>query len=166
MFTYDPTLADDISVVRFYLDDTEADIADFQDEELQFLISDSDSPIEAAAEAAFRLYSSYSKRATVAEVDDVRVEYRDRANALKALYDSLKKKAKADAVKRAKKTPMFFGGLDKDRFDANREDTSLTPADFTKGSVRFNRRSPSLTDLDYEYRQWRFHGDSYWYTEE
>jgi len=153
-FTYDPTLADEVSQVRFYLDDTIEDFADFQDEEIQYLLDNNRNIFYAAAEAAFRLYTSYSKRATISEVDDVRVEWRSKSAEMKALYESLKKKAKDTATDKSKKAPIFFGGLNKDTFDANRSDDSLTPRDFTKGTPRFNNRFPETTDLDSEFKMW------------
>jgi len=147
-FTYDPTLSDDISIVRFYLDDTLEDFADFQDEEISYLIANNENVLYAAAEAAFRLYTSLTKRASVAEVDDVRVEFRSKSAEMKSLYDSLKKKAKDVERKSSKNTPMVFGGVGKDSFDANREDDTTTQPDFTKGLPHFNRRHPELTDLD------------------
>lgn len=154
-FAYDPTLSDDVSKVRFYLDDTEEVFASFQDEELQYLLDNNSNIFFAAAEAAFRLYTSFSQRATMAEVDDVRVEYRNKSEQLKALYDALKKKGGEETAKKSMNAPMFFGGLNKDNFDSLREDSSSTPRDFTKGSPRFNNRYPSTTDLDHEYRMWR-----------
>ena len=155
-FTYDPTLSDDISIVRFYLDDTLEDFADFQDEELAYLIANNKNVLYAAAEGAFRLYTSLTKRASISEVDDVRVEWRNKSAEMKSLYDSLKKKAKDAERKSSKNIPIVFGGINKDSFDANREDDTATPPDFTKGVEGFNRRYPELTDLDrlFKYTAW------------
>ena len=146
-FTYDPSLGDDVSLVRFYLDDTDSVYSYFQDEELQYLLENNKNIFYAAAEAAFRLYTGYSKKSTISEVDDVRVEWRNKSAEMKSLYDSLKKKAKDAERKSSKNIPIVFGGINKDSFDANREDGTVTPPDFTKGVEGFNRRHPELTDL-------------------
>lgn len=131
-FTYDPTLADAISRVRNMVQDTVEVVADFQDEELQyFLTANGDSEIKAAREAAFRLYVKYSKMADVQQVAKVRLEYFNRAQAMKDLWDAMAK----DVATRSGKAMIYFGGLNRDNFNTNRNDASVTKPDFTKGTV-------------------------------
>lgn len=155
-FTYDPNLGDPISQVRNYVGDTEAEYAQFQDEEIQFFLDvNNGSVVGAASEAVFRLYVAYSQRSEEAEVDDVRVRYGNIADNLFKVYNALKEKTRKDKLLKSSTAPIFFGGLDKSKFDANREDSTVTPPDFTKGVPHFNRRHPSLTDLDDLYKNWR-----------
>lgn len=161
-FTYDPSLADDVSLVRFYLDDTLESYHDFHDSELQFLIDANGSPLAAAAEAALRLYTRIVKSPTVSEVDDTRVEFRNKAESIYGLYKTLLKRVKEEKMKNATQAPMYFGGINKASFDANRNDSSLTPPDFTKGVVRFNRRHPQSTPIDSEFNSWNIFNNSHW----
>lgn len=147
-FTYDPTLSDDISKVRDLVGDIEADYPEFQDETLQaYLDMSNGNVLDAAVQASFRLYVNYAKMADVSEVDNTRTENRNKSKAFENIYKELKvQSAKAKALNSGK-PPIYFGGIDKARFNANREDSTLTPNDFTKDSIYFDRRFPELTEV-------------------
>lgn len=119
-FSYDINLADNISQVRFYLNDTIELGAYFQDEELSFLLSQNNSSVPAAtAEAAFRLWTQFTSQATVAEIDDIRVENRDKAKWFKHVYEEFKEKALKN-----KTAPIIIGGGDRDAFIERNEGRS------------------------------------------
>jgi hypothetical protein len=142
-FTYDPTIADDISKVRSLIQDTVELTADFQDEELQFFLDINNGNIyKAAREAAFRLYVKYSKMADIEQVGKIRLEYVSRAGAMKDLYDVLL----TETTKLSGKPMMYFGGITKAGFNKNRSDTSLVRPDFTKDSILFDPCVPDLPE--------------------
>lgn len=117
-FSYDPSMSDDVSKVRFLIQDTIPIGYFFEDEELTFLISENTSIYGAAAEAALALYNRFVQASTVAEVDDIRLEYRDRAKYYGEVYDELKQKA---TTKNYTVAPIFIGGADRKKFVASSE---------------------------------------------
>lgn len=150
-FTYDPTQTDDISKVRFLIQDTEEDLADFQDEELEYLLVVSNNDIyQAGAEAALRLYMKYSKESSRIEVDGVRVENKDKSSNYLELYKAIKKIADSKTRKSSGKALAYFGGISRDKFNANRENDNLVKPAFTKQQTTFNDRYPELTPVDFE----------------
>lgn len=149
-FSYDPSLADDISKVRDTIRDTVEAFADFPDETLQAYLDVTGSVSGASAQAAWRLYLDYAKAADVAEADDIRIENKTKSDTFKEIYEELKQEAQKDKAKASGKAPMFFGGLDRSTFNSNREDSTLVNPDFTKDSIFFNKKFPETTPLDYE----------------
>ena len=144
-FTYDPSLADDVSKIRFALGDTVEAYAEFPDETLSALVT-IEGTLEGATAAAMKtLYLEFLKRADVAETDDMRVEYSRKAKQYEQLYKDFKEAANRAKSVKSGKAPIIFGGLNRYSFNANREDSTLTPPDFTKGGIFFNRRFPELT---------------------
>ena len=142
-FTYDPNLTDKVSQVRFYIQDT-FEPSLFQDEELQYLLTaNGDDVLLASTEAAYRLWVQYLHLADVSEVDNVRIEYRDKAEQFKELYEDFKKKSVTSKVK-----SIYFGGISKDRFNAVREDSSLVNPEFTKGGIYNDDCNQELTPVD------------------
>lgn len=147
-FTYDPSLADDVSKVRDLVGDTDSLYPEFQDETLQaYLDMSKNNVLSAAVQATFRLYVNYAKSADVSEVDNTRIESRNKADAFEKIYKELKAQADRAKIFNSGKAPMFFGGLNRAAFNANREDSTLTPNDFTKDSIYFNRDFPELTEV-------------------
>jgi len=119
-FSYDPTLADDVSKVRFQIQDTIEAGHYLEDEEISFLLVDNGNVYGAAADAAEALYARFSQASTVAEVDDIRLEYRERAEA----YYNLAKKLRAKATtKNNTVAPIFIGGANRKQFIADSEGT-------------------------------------------
>lgn len=146
-FTYDPTLADTISQVRFIIQDKDPDYYDFEDEELQYLLdSNNDNTYKAATEAVHRLYVKFTKLASSAEVDDSVIEYQNKSEEFRILYENLKditnKKSLTNTV------PVCFTGQDVSDFNSVREDSTKVDPDFTKGSVEFNTTFPELTPVN------------------
>lgn len=142
-FSYDNSLSDTLSQLRNYIQDTDELTADFQDEELEyFLAIHSDNVLKAAKEASFRLYVKYSKLADIEQVGKIRIEYRNRAIALKDLYDMIK----TETAKQIGKPLMYFGGISRTNFDSNRNDGSLVKPSFTKGTTL---NDPYNQDLQY-----------------
>lgn len=143
-YSYNPSLSDDVSKLRFLLDDTVEEFAEFQDEELQALIDIQGSVEQAALVALKKMILQLSKMATVAQIDDLKVEYRDKAEALQLVYDSILADVK-NSMKKMKTTPLFIGGVDKNRFLNNREDNSVVQAMFRRGMD-----DVSLCELEFE----------------
>lgn len=150
-FTYNPDQSDDVSKLRFLIQDTIEGLEDFSDEELEYLLLITNNDIyQAGAEAALRLYMKYSKESSRVEVDGVRVENKDKSATYLALHKELKKVADKNTRLKSGKAMAFFGGISRDRFNANREDRSLVRPAFTKQQTTFNDRYPELTPVDFE----------------
>lgn len=121
MFTYDPTLVDSISKLRFFLRDTNEAYPMFQDEELLFLLTESANNVyKAASEAAFVMYTEFTTLSTVAEADDIRIESRDKAKWFKEVYEEFKVRAMRDRV-----PPILVNGGDRTSFINASEGRSL-----------------------------------------
>ena len=85
-FTYDISLADDISKVRSLVDDTDSTAFDFPDETIQaYLDANTDNIYKAASSLCKVLSVRYMKFADVAEVDDIRLEFKNKAEAFSLL---------------------------------------------------------------------------------
>lgn len=146
-FTYDPTLADPISQVRFIIQDKDPDYYDFEDEELQYLLdSNNGNTYKAAAEAVHRLYVKFTKLATSAEVDDTTIEYENKAEEFRILYEHIKNIANKKSL--TSTVPVCFTGQDVTSFNSVREDSSKVKPDFTKSSVEFDKTFPELTPVN------------------
>ena len=112
-FSYDNTLSNDVSIVRFLIQDN-IEIGHYlEDEEIQYLLTDRGNIYSAAADACFSLYTRFSQSLTVAEVDDIRIETKDRIKHYKDLYNQFKKKA---STGNGKIVPVFIGGADRTEF--------------------------------------------------
>jgi len=147
-FTYDPTLTDSISQVRDMIRDIYEDYYTFEDETINYYLNTANGSVLGAAEqAAFRLYQDYTAQAEVSEVDKTRIENKNKADAYKSIYEELKNENKKSKMFSNGRSPVFFGGLDRQAFNSNRENKSLTPNDFTKDMEDFNRRFPELTKV-------------------
>ena len=152
-FSYDISLSDLISQVRFNLDDTNPDDYAFEDETIDYLLTaNNDDVLEVTLQAAYSLWMKYSKEATKAEVDGVRIEYGQKAQIFEKIYNELKDKAKKSKYKKG--VPFYFGGINRQEFNNNRENSNLVKPDFTKGSTEFNSRFPQSTPVD-EDDYWR-----------
>lgn len=111
-FTYDNTLSGDRDKVRFYLQDTVDAGHYFEDEELDFLLSDNTSVIKTVADAALILFNQFAQALSVAEVDDVRIETKDRMKYYEKVYNEFKKKSdRSTSV-----LPIIIGGDDRLEF--------------------------------------------------
>lgn len=136
-FTYDPALGDNISKVRSLVDDIDSTDYEFEDETIQaYLDGNADDVYLAAAELCKILQVRYLKYADVAEVDDIRLEFKDKAKAFAELSDDYTREASKKF--RSSNVPMYAGGITKASFDKNREDCSLEKPKFTKGTIFSN----------------------------
>ncbi len=144
-FTYDISLTDDISKVRSLIDDTDEDIAEFQDETINAYLTTNKSDIYVtAADLAMIMSVQYLKMADDAEMDDIRLTFKDKAESFMQLYDHFMQVS----IKRSKSkgsSPMFFGGISKSQFDTNRDDCSLVKPKFTQDTIFHNKH---LTEDD------------------
>lgn len=113
-FSYDPVLADDISKIRFLIQDTVDLGHSFEDEELQYLLVTEGTALSAATAAAFALYNKFAQELTVTEVGDVRTETKDRMKYYGLIYNKLKDLSTKEAMKTG--FPVFIGGADRDAF--------------------------------------------------
>lgn len=146
-FSFDPSLASKRDEVRFLIQDTTDSGHLFEDETIDaLLLSNGDNVLETLAVLAQTLWTQYLQKADVAEVDDVRIEYRNKANQMKDFYDDVKKRSKM--AKLNGKTPIYFGGINRAKFDQVREDSSVVKPEFTKGNIFFNEDFPELTPVD------------------
>lgn len=142
-FTYDPTLADPLSQVRFLIQDTVEAGADFSDEEITFFLTRYENDInKVAADLAYGLYVKYSKQADIEQVGKIRLEYVNRATAMKRLYESLKKQAALGS----KQGLIFFGGIDKTQYQTTRDDPTTTKPLFRKDGIFFDPCYPDKWD--------------------
>lgn len=147
-FTYDPALADSISQVRDWVRDVNPDYYTFEDETIQYYLDNANGDVLGAAQqAAFRLYQDYTAQAEVSEVDGTRIENRNKSKFYKSIYEELKTEAKKSKLFKAGKSPVVFTGLNRAEFNSNRENQSLTPRDFTKDGIFFNKDYPETTPV-------------------
>ena len=147
-FTYDPALTDPVSQVRDMVRDVSQDYYTFEDETINYYLNVANGSVLGAAEqAAFRLWQDFTAQAEVSEVDKTRIENKNTAKFYKDIYEDLKRENKKSKMFSSGKSPVFFGGIDRSSFNANREDKSLTPNDFTKDMENFDRRYPELTKV-------------------
>lgn len=148
-FTFNPDLSDTISQTRFIIQDTQTPGEYFQDETISaLLISNNNSPLKAAKTLAQALWTQYLQRADVAEVDDVRLDYKDKANQFKILYEELSKQVFTESSSGV--VPMYFGGINRAAFNSNRNNQTLVKPAFTKGSKFFDKYNPELYPVDEE----------------
>lgn len=133
-FTYDPSLGDDVSKVRSKLDDVDSTDYEFEDETIQaYLDGNSEDVNLASSELCKILQIRYLKYADLAQVDDIRLEFKDKAKAFAELAEDFVREAAKNF--RSKNVPMYAGGITKSSFNKNRNDCSLTKPKFTKGSI-------------------------------
>lgn len=148
-FTYDPSLGDNISKARFLIQDTNELAPYFQDETISALLAtNGDSPLKVAKALAQALWTQYLQRADVAEVDDVRLDYKDKANQFKILYEELSKQVFTESSSGV--VPMYFGGINRAAFNSNRNNQTLVKPAFTKGGEFFDKYNPELYPVDEE----------------
>jgi hypothetical protein len=146
-FSYDNTLVDEISQVRFYIQDTVEISADFSDEEISFYLQRYDNDINKTVyDLAFALYVKYSKLADVEHVGKIRLEYNSRAEAMKSLYEGIKKQS----VLNSGKPMVYFGGIDRSRYNEVKGDSSLTKPLTKKDGIYYDPCNPDKWD-DEEY---------------
>ena len=145
-FTYNISLTDSISKVRSLLDDVDSEAYDFEDETIQaYLDINSDNIYKAASSLCKVLSVRYMKFADVAEVDDIRLEFKNKAEAFSQLaLDFSVTGAATTAMIRA---PMYFGGSIKTDFDNIRANDAYVKPKFTKDGI-FN--DPCFPDEDLE----------------
>lgn len=148
-FTFNPDLSDTISQTRFIIQDTQTPGEYFQDETISaLLLTNNDRPLDAAKSLTQALWTQYLQKADVAEVDDVRIEYKDKANQFKQLFDELSKQALI--ARSTGVLPIFFGGIDRTQFNKTRNDQTVVKPSFTKGRPQFDKNFPELYPVDEE----------------
>lgn len=146
-FTFNPDLSDTISQTRFIIQDTSSPGEYFQDETISaLLLTNNDRPLDAAKSLAQAMWTQYLQKADVAEVDDVRIEFRDKANQFKQLFDELSKQALI--ARSTGVLPIFFGGIDRAQFNKTRNDQTVVKPSFTKGQPQFDKNFPELYPVD------------------
>ena len=151
-FTFNPDLSDPVSQVRFLIQDVNTPGEYFQDETIEaLLLTNRDRVLDTARDLAQAMWTQYLQRADVSEVDDVRIEYRDKAAQYKELYEELSKQA--IVARKSGVLPIFFGGIDRAQFNHTRNDQSTVKPSFTKGGIQFDKYYPELYPVDRE-RYW------------
>lgn len=150
-FTYDNTLSDVVSRLRFTVQDTDEDFYEFQDEELQALYDlNNEKFYKTAAELVYRLWVQNNKESNKVEVDGIRVD-RSRTD-YEALYTQLKLKATKETLTgTVNSSPVWFGGLDRDEFNKVRNDRTSVRPRATQQFVNWNPRHPECSPLDKDY---------------
>ena len=112
-YDYDVGLGDDLSKVRFLIQDNIEEGRFFEDEEITFLLAQHTNIYGAAADACFALYTRFSSSLTVAQVDDIRIETKDRIKHYQDLYKEFKRKA---STVNGLVPPVFIGGANRTEF--------------------------------------------------
>lgn len=150
-FTYDNTLSDVVSQLRFTLQDNDPDCYEFEDEELLALYDMNNSKFyKTAAELVYRLWLQDNKESSKVEVDGIRVD--NSRTDYEELYKQLKEKAKSEGLKGSTTTsPMWFGGLNRSEFNKVREDRTSVRPRATQQFVNWNPRHPECSPLDQDY---------------
>lgn len=147
-FTYDPALSAPLDNIRFLIQDTDPDDYDFENEEVEALYTMNNNVYETGKELAMRLWIKYSKAPSKVEVDGVRIDNPKRGETYKSLYETLEDLAKKNKAGKSKQPTIFFGGVDRSRYNDNRNDQSRVRPKFTDQQVVWNKRHPELSPID------------------
>ena len=133
-FDFDIGLSDSVSKVRSLIDDTDSEAYDFPDETIQaYLDLNTDNIYKAAASCCKVLSVRYMKFADVAEVDDIRLEFKNKAETFSLLAEDFNKVGISDT--KVVRAYMHFGGVNKSTFDDIRSDDTLVKPKFTKNTI-------------------------------
>jgi hypothetical protein len=152
-FSYNPELTTPLDQVRFEIQDTEEDVADFSNEEINATyVSSGNKLYKTSRKLLHKLWMRYARSPTKVEVDGVRMDNPKRGEVFKALYDSLEDLEKEETRRLGKGSPIKATGINRSKFNANREDTTLVSPRFTQQQVDWNPDYPELSPLDkYKY---------------
>ena len=133
-FTYDIGLSDNISKVRSLIDDTDSESFDFPDETIQAYLDTTSSNIYKTASSLCKSLSvRYMKFADVAEVDDIRLEFKNKAEAFSQLSKDYFEVGRNNS--KVIRPFMYFGGVSKSNFDAIRDSDSFVKPKFTQDTI-------------------------------
>ena len=144
-FDYDIGLADNISKVRSLIDDTDSEAFEFPNETIQaYLDGNLDNIYKTAANCCKVLSVRYMKFADVAEVDDIRLEFKNKAEAFSQLSKDYFEVGNSKTT--ILRPYMHFGGVSKDNFEAIRESESYVKPKFTKNTIFHDPCVPELPD--------------------
>lgn len=154
-FSYNPELTTPLDQIRFEIQDTDEDVADFSDEEIAATYTTSGSKLYRTSRSLLRkLWMKYSKSPTKVEVDGVRMDNPKRGEVFKDLYMSLEDLEKEETRRLGSGSPIKATGIDRSKFNTNREDTSKVSPRFTQQQVDWNPDYPELSPLD-KYKWYR-----------
>lgn len=156
-FSYDNNLTTSLDMVRFNIQDVEDDCADFSDEEVAATLSMNNGlVIKTSRSLLQKLWIKYAKAPSKVEVDGVRMDNPKQGEYFKALYDGLADQEKKESITSGK-AAIYYGGIDRDRFNSVRDDSTLVNSRFTRQQIDWSQRFPQTTPLDKDiYRfEWR-----------
>ena len=114
--------------VRFLVGDTNTAEQLLQDEEIEYLLDEEGSAIEAAIAAAYAIAAKFSRQADIQD-GQMRISASQKAAAYTKLAENLKTKMGVLAV-------PYAGGISLDEKKAQAEDASVTHSAFTRGIMK------------------------------
>lgn len=143
MFTYNADLSNPLDYVRFRINDTEADLALYQDEEIQFFINQYDNPTEGNLNrVALKLLKQYLYKLSMGPARERSGSYEVyamSAETLKTLIGDLEREIKATGTPQ-----VLYGGVRREQVIRNRQDPRLTDATWHKD--QFDEEERDLYD--------------------
>ena len=119
-----------IDTVRFEVDDRDTDNAALSDEEIQYLIDNSNHILLACAAAADAIGAKYASEVESKQVGDLRIAYG--SGGVAASYGALAKMLRLRAVRKAGAS-LYAGGLSKAAKTTVALDTDRVQSEFTVG---------------------------------
>ncbi len=128
-YSGDPSSSDK-DAVRFLIGDTDTNNQLLQDEEINYLLTTQGSVYAAAAEAAMSIAAKFARLADQT-VGDLRISYSQRAEAYKALADSLSRRGDLKFVE------PYAGGISKSDKESVELDTDRVEPAFERGQFDF-----------------------------
>ncbi len=148
-FSYNPELTTPLDQIRFEIQDTEEDVADFSNEEINATYLSSGSKLYKTSRSLLhKLWMRYARSPTKIEVDGVRMDNPKRGEVFKDLYNSLADLEKEETRRLGKGSPIKATGIDRSKFNANREDTAKVSPRFTQQQIDWNEDHPECSPLD------------------
>jgi hypothetical protein len=126
-FSYNPSLNRGVDQARFLVQDTVESTAEFQDEELLWLITNTGSVGQAAVAAARTAFARYAKQVNKT-VGDLSIQYAQKAANWKLMLDALEQNAWTLSP-----TSIYVGGLNPDDKTTDDQDENLVQPQFSTG---------------------------------
>lgn len=155
-FSYDNNLLTPLDNIRFNIQDTEEDFAEFSDEEINASYTQSGERVyKTTRNLLQKLIIKFARAPSKIEVDGVRMDNPKQGEIFKDLYDSLEDLEKEENRRLGKGSPVKATGIDRSEFNDIREDTSTVKPRFTQQQADWNPYHPDTSPLDKMKYYWR-----------
>lgn len=154
-FSYDNNLTTPLDNIRFNIQDTDEDFAEFSDEEINASYVQSGERIyKTSRSLLYKLSLKFARAPSKIEVDGVRMDNPKQGEIFENLYNSMEDLEKEETMRLGKGSPIKATGIDRSKFNAVREDLSTVKPKFTQQQTDWNKYHPENSPLD-KYRYYR-----------